>query len=160
MTIGERIKYVRELKGISQEQLAKQMGYSGKTSISKIESAGDSLTTKTITRFANALGCTESQLMGWHEIEWNPYTQEIVVPPNAASSSSFEKTGMLEKHTVGNGKQDHYIDERTSAMADEISQNKELRLLFETARNSSEEDIKTIHQMLLALKKKEQHNDD
>ena len=37
MTVGERIKQVREEKQLSQEALAKKMGYAGKTSISKIE---------------------------------------------------------------------------------------------------------------------------
>lgn len=67
MTVGDRIKLVRESKGISQEQLAKQMGYSGKTSVSKIESSGDSLNIKTVSKYASALGVTESYLMGWEE---------------------------------------------------------------------------------------------
>lgn len=67
MTVGERIKQVREEKQLSQEALAKKMGYAGKTSISKIESSGDNVTNRTVTKFAKALGVTEARLMGWED---------------------------------------------------------------------------------------------
>lgn len=69
MTVGERMKLLREQKGLSQDELAKMMGYAGKTSISKIESSGNNMTTKTVSKFAKALGCTEAYLMGWEEID-------------------------------------------------------------------------------------------
>lgn len=37
MDIYEKIKYLRESKNISQEELAEKMGYKSKTSIHKIE---------------------------------------------------------------------------------------------------------------------------
>ena len=54
----------------------------------------------------------------------------------------------------------YYINEETAKMAQAIFENKELRGLFDTARDSSPEDIQTVHSMLLALKRKERGNID
>ena len=54
----------------------------------------------------------------------------------------------------------YYYDEETRNMAQAIFENKELRVLFDAARDSSPEDLQTVHSMLLALKRKEQGNID
>ena len=51
----------------------------------------------------------------------------------------------------------YYVNDDTRKIAQEIYQNKELSLLFDAARDASPEDLKTVHTMLLALKKKEEH---
>ncbi|MDO5540558.1 MAG: helix-turn-helix transcriptional regulator [Eubacteriales bacterium] len=55
---------------------------------------------------------------------------------------------------------DYYLNEETAKAAQEIFENKELRLLFDTARDAKPEDIQTAHSILLALKRKERGNDD
>ncbi len=60
-----------------------------------------------------------------------------------------------------NETEQYYHDEETAQMAQEIFENKELRLLFSVARDASPEDLKTTHDMLMALKRKERgYNDD
>ena len=51
--------------------------------------------------------------------------------------------------------QAYYINEETREIAQEIYENKELSLLFDAARDAEPEDLKTVHTMLMALKKKE-----
>lgn len=53
------------------------------------------------------------------------------------------------------GGEKYYLNEETAAMAQMIFENKELKMLFDTAANSTPEDLKTAHDMLLALKRKE-----
>ena len=53
------------------------------------------------------------------------------------------------------GGETYYLNEETSKMAQSIFENKELRLLFDAAQDAQPEDLQTIHQMLLALKRKE-----
>lgn len=65
MTVGDRIRELREYRGLTQEQLAKKLGLSGKSSISKIEKSGDDITLKNIERIADALYASPSYLMGW-----------------------------------------------------------------------------------------------
>jgi len=65
MNVGERIKNAREKNGITQEELASRLGLAGKSSVSKVESAGDNISTKSIRNYANALGVSVASLMGW-----------------------------------------------------------------------------------------------
>ena len=50
---------------------------------------------------------------------------------------------------------EYYINEDTREIAQEIYENKDLSLLFDAARDAEPEDLKTVHTMLMALKKKE-----
>lgn len=65
MTVADRIKYLREINGWTQDELAERMGYSTKSSISKIETSGNDITLKKITKLAKVLHTSESYLMGW-----------------------------------------------------------------------------------------------
>lgn len=69
MTIPERIKYRRIELGMSQTELAKKVGYSGKTAISKIECGERQLRQSMIVKIADALETTPSYIMGWDEAE-------------------------------------------------------------------------------------------
>lgn len=52
----------------------------------------------------------------------------------------------------------YYFDDETANLAQEIFENKELRLLINDARDASPEDIKLAHDMLLALKRRERND--
>ena len=54
----------------------------------------------------------------------------------------------------------YYINEETAEMADKIFHNKELRLLFDAARDAQPEDLEAVHHMLLALKRRERHTEE
>lgn len=68
-TIGDRIKTRRIELDMSQEELAKLVGYKSRSSINKIESDGRLLPQKKIVEIANALGVTPAYIMGWDEPE-------------------------------------------------------------------------------------------
>ena len=53
------------------------------------------------------------------------------------------------------GKERYYTNDETASIAQEIFDNKELRLLFDAAKDAQPEDLQTVHQMLIALKRKE-----
>ncbi len=63
--IGERIKNRREELELSQTELAHRMGYSGKSAVSRAETSGDNVGTTRVCKFAHALKCSPSDLMGW-----------------------------------------------------------------------------------------------
>lgn len=54
----------------------------------------------------------------------------------------------------------YYFNEETAKAAQEIFENKELRMLFDAARGADPEDLKALHSMALALKRKERGNSD
>lgn len=56
--------------------------------------------------------------------------------------------------------QKYYINDKTAAIAQDIFKNKELGLLFDSARDAEPEDLEAVHNMLLALKRKERGNID
>lgn len=65
MELYLNIKKRREELGLSQEELAKETGYTSRTSIAKIESGKVDLPQSKIETFAKALKTTPSKLMGW-----------------------------------------------------------------------------------------------
>lgn len=72
MTIGERVKQLRCALGMTQEELAKSIGYSSRSAINKMESGERRLNQITISKLAVALHTTPSYLMGWEDEEKNP----------------------------------------------------------------------------------------
>lgn len=69
MEIYKRIKIRREELGMSQEELAKKLGYKSRSSINKIETGENDIPQSKISSFAKALLVTEAWLMGFD----NPY---------------------------------------------------------------------------------------
>ena len=53
-------------------------------------------------------------------------------------------------------KSSYYLDPQTAEIAQRIYEDRELRALFDAARDASPEDLQTVHTMLKALKAKEQ----
>lgn len=64
METHENIKALREQLGLSQEDLARKVGYTDRSSIAKIEAGRVDLSQSKISAFAAALGVTPAQLMG------------------------------------------------------------------------------------------------
>lgn len=54
----------------------------------------------------------------------------------------------------------YYINEETAEMAQALFENRDLRVLFDAAKDASPEDLKTTYDMLMALKKKERGEDE
>lgn len=67
MTIGQRIKIRREELNMSQDDLAKKVGYKSRSSINKIELDLYSLKQSKIKAIADALETTPSYIMDWDE---------------------------------------------------------------------------------------------
>lgn len=53
----------------------------------------------------------------------------------------------------------YYLNDETAEMAQRLFENKDLRVLFDAAKDASPEDLKTTYDMLMALKKKERGMD-
>lgn len=66
-TIGTRIKMRREQLDMTQDELAKALGYKSRSSINKIEVGASELTQKAIQAIAEVLQTTPYYIMGWNE---------------------------------------------------------------------------------------------
>ena len=102
MTLGERVKMLRQKVGLTQEELAKEIGYSTKTSISKIENDILDINQSTTIALARALKTTPSVIMGWEEVEENVTIQNT--PQEEALLSNYRQL-----NADGQKKVDDYV---------------------------------------------------
>jgi repressor LexA len=66
MTLGDRIKTLREKKGMTQLELAEKLGYKSKSSVAHIENGRDIPRAMVVT-LAEILETTPAYLMGWED---------------------------------------------------------------------------------------------
>ena len=67
MEIGERIKLRREELNMTQDELAKKVGYTSRSSVAKVESNANGMLQSKLALFAKALNTTPAYLMGWED---------------------------------------------------------------------------------------------
>lgn len=79
-----------------------------------------------------------------------PYDRALLIADILNISVEYLMTGEEKEDTPG-----YYLNEETAKAAQEIFENKELRMLFDAARDADAEDLKALHSMALALKRKE-----
>lgn len=93
-------------------------------------------------------GISKYVLSDWKRGKSVPKTDKLKKIADFFDVSLDYLTGMDEESV-------YYINPETAHMAQQIYENKELRALFSAAKDSSAEDLKVAHDMLLALKRKE-----
>jgi transcriptional regulator with XRE-family HTH domain len=69
MKIGEKIRLRRMEQGMSMQDLADRMGYANKSTVARIESGEIDPPQSKVVKFADALGTSVSDLMGWLDEE-------------------------------------------------------------------------------------------
>lgn len=89
MTIGERIKNRRLELELSQDELAKKVGYKSRSSINKIE-LSRSLPLSKVQQMADALETTPGYLMGWTPEAEQNINQVKTAIMNAKPSSTIQ----------------------------------------------------------------------
>ena len=95
MNIGERVKTLREQKGMTQEELAIKLGYKSKSSVAHIENGRD-IPRSMVVKLADILDTTPAYLMGWdtEQKESTPIKQDrsaVIDRINALPDDQFEK---------------------------------------------------------------------
>ena len=66
---GERVRERRQQLGMSQEELAKKLGYTSRSTINKIENGTNDVVQTKVIDFANALDTSISYLMAWDKTD-------------------------------------------------------------------------------------------
>jgi len=93
--IGIQIKQRREELGMTQEELAKKLGYKSKSTINKIEAGINDIVQSKVIAFAEALDTTPAYLMGWSSKE------EIMSIPNIIPLPTTKKVPLIGKIACG-----------------------------------------------------------
>lgn len=131
MYLPKNIRYLRKKFDLSQDDLAAKLGYKSYTTIQKWESGVSEPPFKALAAMSKLFGCDMNEMAN----------------ENLELKSSNNVTA-------------YYIDPETAERAQAMKDNDQLRLLFDTARDSRPEDIQTVYDVLLALKRKETNSDD
>ncbi|CDC47071.1 helix-turn-helix [Clostridium sp. CAG:58] len=110
----------------------------------------------TIYKFCKETGVSESTIYTWRKkkTQCNAKLQKIVCDYFGVTADYL----MTGKEKDADSK--YYLNNETAAIAQNIFENRELRLLFDAAKDAEPEDLETVHSMLLALKRKERGNID
>lgn len=124
-------KELRKAAGLSQAEMAKRLGISRST-VGMYETGQREPDFETLEVIADFFNVDVDYLIG--------RTNKTTVLPNSVGG--------------------YYLNEETAQMAQKLFENKEMRILFSAARDAKPEDLKTVADVLLALKRKEGYNGD
>lgn len=96
-------------------------------------------------------GITQTALSNWKSGRSTPTTKTLQkIADYFGVTIDYLMTGE-EKEDSGK----YYLNDDTAEIAQAVFENKDLRVLFDAAKDASPEDLKTTYDMLMALKKKE-----
>lgn len=102
---------------------------------------------------SKATGIPRSAFSDWKQGRYTPKADKL--------QKIADYFGVSVKYLMtGEQPQGYYFDEETARMAQELFENKDLRVLFSAARTAKAEDLKTTYDMLMALKRKEGYDGD
>ncbi len=96
-------------------------------------------------------GLTTATISNWKAGRYTPKQEKMQkIADYFGVSLEYLMTGKTKE-----GDKKYYLNEETAQMAQTLFENKELRVLFDAAKDASPEDLKTTYDMLMALKRKE-----
>lgn len=102
-------------------------------------------------KVSKATGVTQTALSNWKSGRSTPTTKTLQkIADCFGVTIDYLMTGE-EKEDSGK----YYLNDDTAEIAQAVFENKDLRVLFDAAKDASPEDLKTTYDMLMALKKKE-----
>ena len=105
---------------------------------------------KTQTDLQKYMGVSSSTASDWMRGAKMPRMDKL---QSICNWLGIQKSDLLEEKPETDG---YYLDPETAAIAQEIKENRNLSALFHVQRNMSPEDLQTVFQMALALKRKEE----
>ena len=102
-----------------------------------------------------ATGIKSPVFSEWKKGKSRPNTDKLIkIADFLGVTVEYLMTGE-EKEPAG-----YYLNDETAQVAQEIFENKELRALFDATRDADPEDLRALHNMALALKRKERGGND
>lgn len=123
---AKNIRFLRKRAEMSQDTLAELLGYKSFTTVQKWESGVSEPSMGTAQKIANLFHVDIDDL----------------IKVDLEAEERKPKDG-------------YYLNPETAEIAQDIYENKELRALFDAARDISPEDMKTLYSVALAMKRKE-----
>lgn len=79
MEVGERIRRRREELNMTQDELARKVGYTSRSSVAKVEANANGMVQSKLILFAEALQTTPAYLLGWSEDDVQLHKKEDAI---------------------------------------------------------------------------------
>lgn len=106
-------------------------------------------------KVAKDTGVTTATLSSWKTGRYEPKPEKLkIIADYFGVSVDYLMTGDEKESDK------YYLNDETAEMAQALFENRDLRVLFDAARDASPEDLKTTYDMLMALKRKERGEND
>lgn len=109
-------------------------------------------------------GIKKTTVNNWYNGRSMPKYDKLCILANyfgvPISALTEKQSEIVNADTAQDNSEHYYTDPETQKVAEELRTNTDLKLLFDAAKDASPEDLKAVHAMLLALKRKEQHQDE
>lgn len=97
---GDKIKYLRQLTGLSQEELGRRVGVQ-RAAINKYEKGTvTNIPIQTIEKIANVFDVSPTYIVGWNGDVENPLSAEVKVIQGVKSFFGSEAVELLEIYTT------------------------------------------------------------
>ena len=100
MSVGERIRTRRKELNMSQDELARRMGYKSRSTVNKIEKGINDITQSKIVAFAKVLKTTPAYIMGWED-EKDDLAHDVEFAEEFNDSFSLDRKKIWLKTTKG-----------------------------------------------------------
>ena len=105
-------------------------------------------------KFCKDTGISQSTISTWKS------KGNLISPEIARTIASYFNVSVDYLMTGEDNKdQQYYLNDETAKIAQEVFENKDLRLLFDAGRNASPENIRLAAEMLKRMKKEENHDE-
>lgn len=88
MKIQERLRQIREERGMTQEEMARLLGYKSRSSVNKLETGEREISQSMVLDFAKSLGVSPAYLMGW-EGKNQEITESYLIPVYSSVSAGY-----------------------------------------------------------------------
>lgn len=142
MKVGQKINKLRTSRGMTLEELGNKIGVS-KSTIKKWEDGKiENMRRDKIQKLADVFDIPPTYFLDRYDeiVQLNDYT--IALEPNGPIYGRVDGVP-------------YYTEKTAEEYAQKLLENKDLRMLFDAAKDAKAEDIKTVYTMLLALQAKE-----
>ncbi len=114
-----------------------------------------SLNNKTQVNLVEDLGLNKSTVSTWCAGLKMPRMGKVQA---LADYFGVQKSDLLDDNEEGEKKYTYYIDDETREMAQFLKDNKELKLMFDAAKDVSKDDLRFVQEMLLRMKRSENND--
>lgn len=119
---GERIKYLRQISNMSQEELGRRVGVQ-RAAINKYEKGSvTNIPITTIEKIANVFEVSPTYILGWKDSEASPLSAEIKVLQGVSRFYGSEVVELLENYVsltpVGKKRVCQYVEDISTIYSD------------------------------------------